>query len=142
MKFIALIFISLMSITTMAQNKVNVETNIKIDWEDSSFKDWAGTVMLARLKASSHGNIQGVVRFTYVPEENLVAVALKQSSGAKQITVKDAFDDFTDIEGRRIISFKPGQAVTIEMVISQDYNTMVKDQIFDVMVELSPVEYL
>ena len=152
MKSMVLIFLLSLSFTVFAQSQLNVEAVFtgqgkaasQVRWKDKSFTDWAGSVMLARLNvmAPTAGVVSGVVRFTYNPEPNLSAVALKQSSGADDIVIKGALDDFTDLEGRRIIALKPGQPITIEMPFTLKYTKVNQSQLFDVMIELEPTEYL
>lgn len=150
MKLITIIFVSLISFSVFAQNNIKLETNFvsptqasaNISWTDVSFQDWASAVLRARVNvvANAEGIIKGVAYFSYVPENGLMAVALKQSSG--KITLEGAVDDFTDEEGRRIISLKPGQPITIKFDISKEYKNVGKNQPFDIMVELSPIEYV
>lgn len=149
MKLISIIFAALVSVSAFAQNNIKLETTFvssakassKISWTDLSFKDWASTVLRATVNivANTEGTVKGTAYFIYTPKNDVAAVALKQSSG--RILIEGAVDDFTDEEGRRIISLEPGREILIKLEVSKEYKNVGKNQSFDVLVELQPVEH-
>lgn len=114
---------------------------VSIAWSDRSFQDWAGTVLQAHfdINSAAAGQVSGQVVFTYAPVPTLTTIAIKQSSGGRDLTVSGAVDDFTDVEGRRIIALTPGQSITITMPVI--FNFTSGQTAADVMVELEPTEY-
>jgi len=172
MKYFFLTFMFFASLSTVAQSAVTVTSTFqsagpkiiscnlrvtnpvvcvdspaaksKMTWTNTSISDWAGTVMRTHLSvlSSAVGIVAGSVKFTYTPEDKLIAIAIKQSSGADDIIVTGQIDDFTDVEGRRIISLSPGRAVEIEMPVKLQYSNVGQVLTKDFMVEVEPTEYL
>lgn len=116
----------------------------EMSWTNNTINDWAGTTMRARLNIVSPaaGTVAGSVKFSYTPEDKLVAIAIKQSSGSGDLSITGQIDDFTDVEGRRIISFSPSQTLEIEMSVNLPYSTVGEVLKKDFMVEIEPVEYV
>jgi hypothetical protein len=151
MKHFFLTAIFLASFCSWAQNTVNATSTFQSPspvinaitiWKDTSLHDWAGTVMRAQLSvvAPVAGAIVGVVKFTYVPEDKLVAIAIKQSSS--DFTISGQISDFTDEEGRRIVSLTSGHALEIQMPVNVPYPNAGQALLKDFMVEVEPTEYL
>ena len=116
----------------------------EITWTNASLSDWAGSIMRVQLKFVSNtaGSLTGVVKFSYIPDGKLVAIAIKQSAGAEDLTVSGALNDFTDVEGRRIVSFEPGHAIEIQLRINVPYVATGQILAREFMVEVEPIEYL
>lgn len=122
----------------------DLPSNGRMSWTNTSLSDWAGTVLRAQLDVASSavGTVVGSAKFSYTPENKLVAIAIKQSSGDGALTITGQIDDFTDVEGRRIISLSPGRTIEIEIGINVSYSTAGQSLKRDFMVEVEPVEYV
>jgi hypothetical protein len=116
----------------------------EMSWTNASINDWAGTIMRVQLNFVSNaaGGIAGVVQFSYKPEDKLVAIAIKQSSGTDDLLVFEQMNDFTDVEGRRIISFEAGHAIEFQLRVNVPYAKAGQVLKKDFMVEVEPIEYL